>query len=98
MNITKQAIKMSEKNSLDKEQNQAYINIVGGEYADADSAEEAYAGQFASDRCFAMDMAEQLGEFKADMRWPHSCIDWGLAGNEIMYDYSEDSGYYFRNL
>lgn len=64
-----------------------------------DDIEEAYQGHYRSDEEFAQEMAEQIGT--ADFRnqpWPLSCIDWEHAASELMYDYTEYSGYYFRNL
>lgn len=98
MTISKLAREMSEENSLTEEQNQAYINIVGEEYAEADEAEEAYQGKYRSDEDFAEEIADSLGLIDQDAKWPHDCIDWEKAAKELMYDYSEDSGYYFRNL
>lgn len=98
MEISKQAEEMANENSLTPEQNQAYINIVGEEYATAEEAEEAYSGNFKDDKEFAQDMAEQTGAIDKNAQWPMSCIDWEQAAKELMYDYSEDSGYYFRNL
>ena len=89
---------MAEDNNLSEEINQAYINIVGEEYADADQAEEAYAGEYGSDKDFARELAEECGELDANPSWPYTCINWEQASREIMYDYSDDSGYYFRNL
>jgi len=63
-----------------------------------DNFEEAYAGQYDSDEEFAQDMAENIGEVPTETRWPHYCIDWERAARELMYDYSEEAGYYFRNL
>lgn len=60
--------------------------------------EEAYSGQYSSDENFARDMAEQLGAIDNNAQWPNDCIDWELAARELMYDYSEDNGHYFRNL
>ena len=101
MEVTKEAMKMSDINTLDAEVNQAYINIVGEDYGNresADQAEEAFSGQFRSDKDFAQEMADQLGLLNDDTQWPYTCIDWDYAGRELMYDYSEDNGYYFRNL
>lgn len=89
---------MTEENSLTEEQNQAYINIVGEEYAKAEEAEEAYSGEFTSDEDFAQDMAVQLGSIDQNAVWPMTCIDWEFAVKELMYDYSEDNGFYFRNM
>lgn len=64
----------------------------------ASDIEEAYQGQYKSDEDFAQEMADQLGAIDKDLAWPHSCIDWENAARELMYDYSEENGYYFRNL
>jgi len=60
--------------------------------------EEAYNGQYSSDEDFAQDMAEQLGSIDESAQWPQTCIDWERAAKELMYDYSEDNGHYFRIL
>jgi len=66
---------------------------------DLDDLEEAYSGKFDSDRDFAMDMADNIGsvDFK-NQPWPQYCIDWDYAARELMYDYFEIDGHYFRNL
>lgn len=89
---------MTEENSLTEEQNQAYIDLVGEEYATADEAEEAYSGEFSSDEEFAQDLADQLGSVDKNAVWPMTCIDWEQAASELMYDYSEQDGFYFRNM
>lgn len=61
-------------------------------------ADEAYNGSYSSDEDFAQDMAEQLGCMEESRSWPHSCIDWEQAARELMYDYFEADGYYFRSL
>lgn len=63
-----------------------------------DDIGEAFQGEYRSDEDFAREMAEQLGSLEKDPAWPYTCIDWEQAAKELMYDYSEDSGYYFRNL
>lgn len=89
---------MSEENNLSAEINQAYIDNVGAEYATAEDVEEAYQGEYSSDVDFAQEMAEQLGALKDNTEWPYTCIDWEYAARELMYDYFESNGYYFRNL
>jgi antirestriction protein len=98
MTISKQAKKMALDNNLSEEINQAYIDNVGEKYATADDVEEAYAGEWSSDVEFAQNMAEELGSIKGDEAWPLTCIDWEYAAKELMYDYFEVDGYYFRNL
>lgn len=60
--------------------------------------DEAYQGEYSSDEDFAREMAEQLGAIDRNATWPQNCIDWELAARELMYDYCEHNGYYFRNL
>lgn len=60
--------------------------------------EEAYSGEFDSDEAFAEDLAEQVGAIDKNASWPQTCIDWEQAAKELMYDYSEANGHYFRNL
>jgi len=95
--ISKQAEEMSEKNNLGPEINQAYIHGVGAEYATAEEADEAYCGDFDSDEAFAQDMAEQT-VVEIGTEWPLYCIDWEYAARELMFDYFEVDGHYFRNL
>lgn len=63
-----------------------------------DDIDEAYSGEFSSDEDFAQDMAEQLGAIDRNAKWPQTCIDWEHAARELMYDYCEHNGHYFRNL
>lgn len=92
------AEELAEENSLDIEINQAYIDNVGEEYTKAEDVEEAYQGQYASDEEFAQNMAEEIGAIDTNAKWPNNCIDWEYASKELMYDYFEVNGYYFRNL
>ena len=59
---------------------------------------EAYSGQYSSHADFAEDTANQLGYMNDSKSWPFTCIDWEQAAKELMYDYCEDNGYYFRNF
>ena len=96
--VTKQAQNMAEENNLSEEINQAYVDIVGAEYATAEDAAEAYQGQYNSDEEFAQSMAGELGSIDKNVSWPYTCIDWEFAARELMYDYTEAEGYYFRSL
>lgn len=60
--------------------------------------DEAYSGKYDDDEDFAYEMALQMGNIKKDVHWPYTCIDWEQAARELMYDYSESNGYYFRNF
>lgn len=58
--------------------------------------EEAFQGAYKDRGDFAQEMAESLGSINKELTWPYTCIDWDYAGKELMYDYCEDNGYYFR--
>ena len=94
---TKEARQKLIANGADENAVDAYIALGIGD-DDLSEFEEAYQGQYQSDVEFAQEMAEELGEIPKDNRWPHYCIDWEWAGRELMMDYSEQDGYYFRNL
>ena len=59
--------------------------------------DESYAGQFYGDEEFAQDLCEQLGAIPKDLP-SYIHIDWESTASELMYDYSESNGYYFRNI
>lgn len=63
-----------------------------------DQVEEAYQGFYRSDEDFAHELADQLGYIDRNVSWPYTCIDWEQAARELMYDYVEESGHYFRNV
>ncbi|AGO48557.1 anti-restriction protein [Cellulophaga phage phi18:3] len=62
-----------------------------------DALEESYSGKYNSDAEFAEDMAEQLC-IEIPNTWPHNCIDWESAASDLMYDYLESYGHYFRSI
>lgn len=60
---------------------------------------EAFAGEWDSPVEFAQQLAEDLGvELPSTDAWPLYCIDWDYAAREIMFDYWESDGFYFRSL
>ena len=72
----------------------AALNL-GIEPSDID---EAYQGSYTDDEDFARETADQLGAVDEKAGWPMNCIDWEYAAKELMYDYCEDNGHYFRNF
>ena len=66
----------------------------------ADRVDEAYAGTARSDEEFAENLANELGLIPADdaMSWPMGHIDWEGAARDLMMDYAENDGFYFRNM
>ncbi len=75
---------------------QAYLDAFGE--TDLSKFEESYVGKYPSDIMFAQEMAEETGCIPKDMQWPLYCIDWELAADELMMDYTEQNGYFFRNF
>jgi len=78
----------------------AYAEHVG-EQIDIDvivKAEEAYSGTYDSDEQFAEEFAEEVGAIDKNTSWPNTCIDRERAARELMYDYFEASGHYFRYM
>ena len=73
-----------------------YINQTGDD--DLSDIEEAYCGEFGSDEDFAMDIAESTGSMPKDMSWPLNHIDWEMAARDLMMDYFEIEGHYFRSM
>ena len=58
--------------------------------------EELYQGDYDDDEDFAMPLAKDVGMLREDVQWPYTCIDWEHAARELMYDYGESGGHYFR--
>lgn len=97
--------------SLDADDMQEYIDCLSSAYVDIEifhagidaginlsDIDEAYAGSFSSDEAFAEEIAEETGAIDRNASWPLNCIDWEYAAKELMYDYSESNGHYFRNM
>jgi len=40
---------------------------------------------------YAMDIAEEAGSIRYPLYWPHSCIDWDRAAEELQMDYIDVS-------
>lgn len=64
---------------------------------DLSNIEEAYEGKYDNDEEFARTVAENTGTADTyNQPWPQYCIDWKWAADELMQDYHEINGYYFR--
>ena len=59
--------------------------------------DECYAGSYNSDIDFAVELADSCG-FEEPTSWPNNCIDWERAARDLMFDYREHNGHYFRNI
>lgn len=95
--LEKMAEKFSEENGLDIYINEAYIENVGTEYAKAEDVSEAYQGEYETDVDFVQQLVEECGDLPKDLP-AYIHIDWEGTARDIMMDYFEVNGYYFRNL
>ena len=102
LSIVKQAIRDSDRETVEK-----LIDRLGEAVVAAgltldilpENIEEAYAGEYRDAADFAISMAEEVGGIDfSKLQWPFTCINWNYAGKELMYDYCEENGHYFRNL
>jgi antirestriction protein len=88
-----------ESSHLDVDIIEAYCECYGYDIEDVkiSDIEESYVGSYDSDSDFAEELANELGYMDKDNHWPYNCIDWDYAARELMYDYSEHNGHYFRS-
>jgi antirestriction protein len=84
-------------NTLDDNEAEIYAAYRKNFDGDWNECQDAYSGKYDSDEDFAEDMAEQCGMIQDKISWPYTCIDWEWAARELMYDYIEENGHYFRN-
>lgn len=75
----------------------AYAECFGWDFVSKDAIDESYSGKYESDEAFAQDMADNIGAIDHNQTWPNNYIDWERAASDLMYDYCEHGGYYFRN-
>ena len=62
-----------------------------------DSMQEAYNGEWDSDEDFVQNLLEDCGTIPKDI--PHYVyIDWERTARDVMMDYFEIDGHYFRSL
>ena len=80
----------------DAEAVDAYIALGTGD-DDLARFEEAYQGEWDDDTTFVQNLLQDMREIPKD--WPaYIHIDWKSTARDVMMDYAEQNGYYFRNL
>jgi len=84
-------------NTYDKEVIDAYLSVIDDEYATKEDLEESYSGHYDSDEDFTQELLEDTGGLPKDLP-AYIYIDWESTARDIMMDYTEEDGYYFRNL
>ena len=75
---------------------EAYLLLGIGD-DDLDNFEEAYCGEWKNDVDFVKDLLENEMAISEKLP-PYVHIDWESTVRDIMMDYSEEGGYYFRNF
>ena len=88
---------LADMEGWDNEAVQAYIDLGIEEGEALENFEEAYQGQAPSDEDFVSEMLDSTGDIPKDFP-PYIHIDWERTARDIMMDYSEQDGHYFRNL
>jgi len=84
------------ENGFSEEAIDAYLEL-GIEADDGlEDFEEAYEGEWGNDEQFVGDLLNDTGDLP-DLP-PYIHIDWERTARDVMMDYSEENGYYFRNL
>lgn len=56
----------------------------------------AYEGSYRSNEAFTRDLVKEMGGMDSIPSYLH--IDWEGTARDLMIDYSEDNGYYFRDM
>lgn len=88
-----------ESTHLDIEVIEAYCsNFFYPSDCELDKIEEAYAGKFDSDEDFAVEMLESTGDLNSIPESLRYYFDYAAFARDLMMDYFEADGYYFRNL
>ena len=94
--MTNEQKELVEANNWDIEAVEAFLEL--GEYDNGlEYFEESYSGKWNSDEEFVQDMLESVGTIPEDLP-PYVHIDWEWTAKDIMMDYSEDNGHYFRDM
>ena len=96
MNMTKDQLEIIQVNDWDEDAVKAYLELGMGD-DDLNDFEEAYQGYFPTDERFVQGLLEDTGDIPKDLP-SYVYIDWEATTRDIMMDYSEEGGYYFRNF
>lgn len=94
--MTKEQKKIAQVNGWDEGAVEAYIALGTGDDT-LENFEEAYQGEWPNDEDFVMNLLEDTGIIPKDLP-PYIHIDEEWTARDVMMDYSEEKGHYFRNL
>ncbi len=74
----------------------AYLGLEAELDGGLENFEEAYQGEYGNDEKFVQDLLEGTGTIPELP--PYVYIDWESTARDVMMDYMEQDGQYFRNL
>ena len=94
--MTKEQQELCEANDWDIDEVNAYLELGIGD-DDLSDFDEARQGHHKNDEDFVWELLESTGDLPKDLP-PYIHIDIEATARDIMMDYSEQDGYYFRNL
>lgn len=83
--------------NISEEALQAYKDAGLAYENDFSDFEESYQGKYSSDEDFTQELLENCGDMPKDLP-AYIHIDWEGTARDIMMDYTEQDGYYFRNF
>lgn len=88
---------MEDENINDNSYDACRAYLKAGIADDLSSFEEAYQGEWKNDTDFVEQLLNDTDTAIKDL--PHYVyIDWERTANDVMMDYTEQDGHYFRNL
>ena len=91
----KEEIEKLISDGYDKEAIKGFIDDCG--YDDLEYFEEAYQGRYKNDEDFTWQLLEDIGDLPKNLPG-YIHIDMEATTSDIMMDYTETNGYYFRNI
>lgn len=83
------------ENQVNFEAYSAYVENIGIDYATLEGFEEAFVGKFSNDEDFVREICS--AELQDAQLPPYIYIDWERTARNLMHDFFESDGYYFRN-
>jgi len=92
--LLEEVVRLIERSNYDIEALQAWLELGNDNF---DDFEEAYQGEYSTDEDFAEQLCTECGDIPDELP-SYIHIDWEWTAREIMMDYVEENGYYFRNL
>jgi len=94
--MTKEQEEMVQEKGWDLDAVEAYLELGKGD-DDLSDFEESYQGKWQSDEDFVQNLLEETDLLPNNLP-AYIYIDWGRTAHDVMMDYSEEGGHYFRDF